>query len=135
MIDKKPIKELISKGIKPADVADVLSCSLVSVYRLKNDSADKCWLQKHPGEPPQTARTPALIKSVKSIIKSNPVRSMRNMAKEAGVSKVTIKKIIKDDLKAKSRARTRPHLITDSDTKIVFQQDRASAHIAKKVQK
>ena len=30
MIDKKAIKELISVGIKPADVANVLSCSLGS---------------------------------------------------------------------------------------------------------
>ena len=39
---------------------------------------------------------------------------MRKIAKEAGVSEGTIRKIIKYNLKAKSRARTRRHLITDS---------------------
>ena len=42
MINKKAIKELISAGMKPADVPNGLSCSLVSVYRLENDSDDKC---------------------------------------------------------------------------------------------
>ena len=54
----------------------------------------------------RTTRTPALIKNIKSKIKSNPIRSMRKMAREAGESEGTIRKIIKDDLKAKSRART-----------------------------
>ena len=36
------------------------------------------------------------------------------MAREAGVNESTIRKIIKDDHKAKSRARTRSLLITDS---------------------
>ena len=35
------------------------------------------------------------------------------MTREARVSEGTIRKIIKDDLKAKSRGRTRYHLITD----------------------
>ena len=99
MIDKRPIKELISAGLKPAHIANVLSCSLTSVYRLKNESDDKCRPHKHPRGHPRTTRTPALTKSVKSKIKSNPKRSMRKMAREAGVSEDPIRKIIKDDLK------------------------------------
>ena len=84
MINKKAIKELISAGIKLEDAPNVLSCSLASIYRLK------------------------------SKIKSKLIRSTRKMAREAGVSKGTIRKIIKDDLKAMSRTRTRHHLITNS---------------------
>ena len=80
---------------------------MASVYRLKNESDDKGRPQKHTGGHPQIARIPAFIKNVKSKIKSDPIRSVRKMAREAGVSEGTIKKIIKDDLKAKSRARTR----------------------------
>ena len=95
MINKKAIKELISAGMKPTDYANVVSCCLASVYRLKNESDDKFRPQKHPGGCPQTARTPTLIESVKSKIKSNAIRSMRKMAREAGVSEGAIRKIIK----------------------------------------
>ena len=81
---------------------------------MKNESDDKCRTKKHPGGCLRTVRIPALIKRFKSKIKINPIRSMRKMAREAGVSEDTIRKIIKDDLKAKSRARTRRHLIIDS---------------------
>ena len=59
---------------------------MVSVYRLKNESDEKFSPQKHPGGQLRSARTLALIKNVKLKIESNSIRSMRKMAREAGVS-------------------------------------------------
>ena len=61
----------------------------------------------------KTVRTSRLIRAVKGSIQCNPVRSMRKMAKELSRSENTNRNVVKYDLKAKSRAKSKRHLITE----------------------
>ena len=49
--------------------------------------------------PPRPIRTPTLIKIIKNKIKKNPKRTVRRLALEANVSRMTIHNILKKDLK------------------------------------
>lgn len=62
---------------------------------------------------PRSARVPRIVAAIKRKIRANPVRSMRKMAKEHGISDFSVRKIVKDDCGAKSRARKKTHMITN----------------------
>lgn len=61
----------------------------------------------------RSTRVPRIVAAIKRKIRANPVRSMRKMAKEHGISDFSVRKIVKDDCGAKSRARKKTHMITN----------------------
>lgn len=113
MIDKYKIYELLCAQKSVAEILDEVKCSKATFYRIKA-LMGKPPIVRKPGQGrKRTVRTSKLIRSIKSKIRRNPVRSMRLMAREAGVSEKTVRRVVKFDLKAKSRVRERRHLITE----------------------
>ena len=62
----------------------------------------------------RSVQTLQLTKAVKGRISRNPVRSIRKMVKELSASEHTIRNVVRKDLKAKSRARIKKHLVSPS---------------------
>lgn len=107
------IRDLSRAQMSKKDIATAVGVSRWTVYRVLNRKGDgQLSPKKKPGRP-RTARTPRVISSIKKKIMRNPVRSMRKMAREAGVSEFTVRKIVKNDCVAKSRARKKTHIITE----------------------
>ena len=48
---------------------------------------------------PRTTRTPAIIQKTKEMFNDDPHRSVRSMAKEFGVSRWSLRRVVKFDLK------------------------------------
>ena len=62
---------------------------------------------------PRIARTSNVMKSVRAKIALKPIRSIRKLAVETNISEISMRRVIKDDLHASSRARVKRHLITE----------------------
>ena len=101
----KRIIDLFCAGTAVSDICQIIGVKKTTVYKVKKRFSDHGQLGRRPGSGGQaTARTKRLIQSIRGKIQRNPVRSMRQMAKEASVSEATVRRIVKYDLKAKSRA-------------------------------
>lgn len=86
-----------------------------TVYRIISKFKTTGSTERLPGQGrKRTARTAANIKAVRERIRRNPVRSMRKIARDLGVSDFTVRNIVKNNLHAKSRARTSKQLISAS---------------------
>ena len=66
-----------------------------------------------------------MITKVKRWIKSNPVRSMRKMASELKISLTSMRRIVQDNLKMKSRARQKVPLLTKLQRDVRLQKAKA----------
>lgn len=102
---------LAQKSVK--EITKIVGCHRSTVHRIKRSLL----AGPHPRKPgsgrPRSARTPGVIRSVKRKITVNPVRSIRKLAKQANISNTSMQRLVKDDLKASSRARVKRHLITN----------------------
>ena len=67
--------------------------------------------------PPRPIRTPTLIKIIKNKIKKNPKRTVRRLALEANVSRMTIHNILKKDLKLYPYKMVKRQLLTEATKK------------------
>ena len=75
------------------------------VNRVRNKLATRGHVKNiHGGGKQRTKRTPKTIRSVKRKICSNPRRSIRKLAIDHKMSKVSIRRLVKNDLGMKSRA-------------------------------
>ena len=103
LLAQKPVKQ----------IAKIVGCHLATVYRIQRSLLDGPRPRKPGSGRPRSARTPKVIRSVRDKVRRNPIRSIRKLAKEAGISKTTMQRLVKDDLKCSSRARVKRHLVTD----------------------
>jgi hypothetical protein len=62
----------------------------------------------------QTARSEANMAKVKARMRKDPFVSMRQMARELNIHKKQVREVVKLDLKAKSRARIKKHLVSQA---------------------
>ena len=95
------VPDLFHAGLTPAKVATQLGISRTTVYKIKKLKVTGKVNRKSGSGRPRTSRTKAIIAKVKQCIKSNPVRSMRN------VSNSSVQRVVKCDLKMKSMARVK----------------------------
>lgn len=107
------VPELLRAGLTPTQIAKQLGISRCAVYKIKTKLRSTGTARRKPGSGrPRSARTKDIINKVKRRIKYNPVRSMTKMASEVNVSPSSVLRIIKKDLKMKSRARVKVPLLT-----------------------
>ena len=112
------IIELIESGVARTEVARRLGVHRSTVYRAERKFNMTGMTSRRSGQGrKRSVRTRGLLKALKGRIQRNPIRSMRQMAKDLNVSERTIRRAIRDDLGAKSRARTAKHLISE-DSKV-----------------
>ena len=111
----KLIIDLAMNGTTPKDTAKMINKPLSIVYTvIKRFQMTGCVKRKPDSGFRRSVRTPQLIKAVKSRIFRNPVRSMKKMAKKLSVSQYNIRNVVSKDLKAKSRARVKKLLVSQS---------------------
>ena len=100
------------------DIANTVKIHRATVYRIINKFKATGTTQRLPGQgQKRTVRTPVAIRAVRERIRRNPVRSMRKVAKDLSISEKTVRRIVKEDLGFKSRARTAKQLIS-AETKV-----------------
>ena len=100
--------ELYKSGSKPTNIAKALNLAPTAVYSIVGRFKKTGQVERKVGSGRKRfVRTQALVQAIRGRIKRNPVRSMRKMARELNVGPTTVRRVVKDDLKAKSRARTK----------------------------
>lgn len=126
------IINLLHVGKTPTEISEALHVNRVTVYKVKNKFNATGSVNRRPGSGRhRSVRTVGMVKSIRSKIRYNPVRSMRRMAREAGVSEKTIRRIVHEDLGAKSRARTKKHLINGQTMVKRFQRSKVLLTVLK----
>src|SRR5258706_4344283 len=99
---------LLHAGKIPNEISKALNVHRVTVYEIRNKFKTTGNVGRKPGSGrPRSARAPVIVKSIRNKIRYNLVGSMRKMAKEARVSEKTVRRIVNEDMGAKSRARTK----------------------------
>lgn len=120
------VPELLRAGLTPTKVATQLGISRCAVYKIKKKLESTGTMQRKPGSGrPRSVRTKSMINKVKRRIQSNPVRSMRKMAKELRVGRSSMQRIVKNDLRMKSRARVKVPLLTKAQRESRLQRSKA----------
>ena len=83
------IVELFKSGKTASDIAKTLNINRMMVWRTLKRFESTGDIVNQPGQGrPRSARTPKLLKSTREKLRRNPRRSLRNLAKEAGVSTI-----------------------------------------------
>ncbi|XP_062541178.1 uncharacterized protein LOC134209203 [Armigeres subalbatus] len=107
------IRDLFHAQMSQKDISIAVGVSRWTVKRVLDREKKGQLSAKVSKGRPRSARVPRVIAAIKRKIRTNPVRSMRKMAKEHGISDFTVRKIVKEDCGAKSRARKKTHMITN----------------------
>ena len=111
---REAIVAALLAGKSNKEVQEELNVSRKTIYNVKRYLKDRGTLARKSGSgTTKKVTTPRLINVVRSRVARNPIRSMRGMARELGVSDFTIRKIVKCNLKSKSFARNQKFLLTD----------------------
>ena len=107
------IMNLLNAGMKPKEVAKACNIHRTTVFRVKAKFRDTGTVKRKEGSGlTRKIRTPQLVNAVKSRISRNPVQLLRKMARNMKVSATTMRRVIKEDLGARSLARTCCSLLT-----------------------
>lgn len=62
---------------------------------------------------PRTVRTPANIKLIRERLRRNPCRTQKKMALQANISRISVNRILKYDLKVKAYSRRKVHYLNE----------------------
>lgn len=110
---REKIAALVSAGEPEKDIIKKLKVSRSTISRVKRRLLEEGHVNRSSGSGRKISVTnTSLINKVKRRIKRNPHLSMRAMASEFNVSDHTIRRIVRDKLGGKSRARTQKFLLT-----------------------
>lgn len=151
-VKRQRILDFLSAGKQPDEVAKAVGVHRATVFRVQARFKATGTINRQIGSGrPRSKRTPAIISAVKARIRRNPIRSMRQMAKDFNMDSKSMRNLIKHDIGARSLARiprplqtlvnkekrlqrckrilsflkNGPHILLFSDEKI-FSVDRAS---------
>ena len=108
---REAILNLARAGKTTKEISVTLNVHRNTVNNVKKLFQATGSVKKRSGGTRRTVRTKNVITKVKNRIRTNPWRSIRKMAKEVGVGKSTMCRIVKEDLHATSRAITTRQLV------------------------
>lgn len=83
----------------------------IKIYKESGETSRKPHRRVRP------VRTRTLIKKTMEKIRRNPARSMNKLAKEASVSRSTMKRVVREDLKLVPFKKSRRHLLSEATKK------------------
>jgi len=116
MSDKSAlIANLHKSGKTAAQIFEILKpfVSRSGVYKVINRfKSTGSYLPKVRSTPPRPVRTKKLVNAIRSKLRRNPQRSARKMAKEAGVSHMTVQNVLKKDLKCRPYKKVKRQLLS-----------------------
>ena len=111
---REQIVALLHEGLSIPDIMTKLSVSRATIFNTKKRLSELGHVKTKPGSGRKpTVTTPRLLANLKARIRRNPIRSMRGMAKEFGISEFTVRSAIKNKIGARSLSRTKRFLLTD----------------------
>ena len=111
---RRTIAELLRAGVNAKAISEQLKVGIASVYRVKSAMKHNGSLGRKSGSGrPRSARTPATVRAVQHKIRRDPNRSIRKLAREHGVSRMAMHKLVTVDLERRSLTRPVRHLITE----------------------
>lgn len=91
---------MLKNGQSRQSIIKALGVSRTFIWRTTKVFKKTGKTTRQPGQGrKQTVRTPKLIKAVSAKIRRNPGRSMRNMAKEYNVSRRSMQRVVREDLR------------------------------------
>ena len=116
------VPDLLCAGLHPTAISKQLGIARQTVYNIKKKLECSGTIQRKPGSGrKRSARTKPNINKIKQRVTTNPVRSMRKMAKELKISASSVGRIVSRDLKMKSRARTKVPLLPEAQKDVWVQ--------------
>ena len=100
------IVERMEAGDSPTEISKRFGIACKTVYSAKNIyEATGDFKKRVKGGAQRKVRTKQLVQSTKKKIDRNPTRSIWRMATDASMFNTTMRRVIRDDLKMKSRAK------------------------------
>ena len=126
------VLELLSRQKSPTSIARDLGISRQAVYNIKKRFDNRGTVKRKPGSGrKRSVRTKAMVKAVKGRILRNPVRTIRGIARDMNVHETAVRRAVKFDLGAKSRARRKKHLINNNTKAKRLERSKALLNVMK----
>lgn len=133
MDKREAIVKALNAGKTSKVIQDELKVSRKLIYNVKIALKERGNVRQKPGSGrPVSVATNRLVNLVRSRLARNPIRSMRGMAREVGVSEFTIRKVVKERLGTRSLARTPNFLLTDRLKGLRLERSRRILNVLKK---
>ncbi|EYC45449.1 hypothetical protein Y032_0427g1267 [Ancylostoma ceylanicum] len=97
--DHRAVVAMQKRGTSVSEISKRLKLHREQVHRVISGFGETGGFEKCPsGRPDRTARTPVLRNAVKSKLRRNPERSIRQLAKNHKISRLTMRRLIRVDL-------------------------------------
>ncbi|EYC42167.1 hypothetical protein Y032_0541g3201 [Ancylostoma ceylanicum] len=98
LADHTAVVAMRKRGSSVSEILKTLKLHRELVYRVISRFSGTGGIGSHPrGRPDRTARTPAFRSAVKSKLRRNPERSIRQLTKNHKMSRSTMRGLIRDD--------------------------------------
>lgn len=104
-------------GKKPMEIFKLIKCLGASrnfvYYTLRRYRETSSIDDRQRSGRPRSIRTPANIKLIRERVRRNPCRTQKKMALQANISRISVNRILKYDLKLKAYSRRKVHYLND----------------------
>ena len=111
------VVSLFKAGKKPMDIFREVKTFGVSrnfvYYTIKRYKETSSMQDRQRSGRPRSVRTPANIKIIRERLRRNPCRTQKKLALQTNISRVSINRILKYDLKVKAYSRRKVHYLND----------------------
>lgn len=114
---RSTVISLKKAGKKPMEIFRQIKCLGASrnfVYYTLKRYKDTCSLDDRPRSGrPRSVRTAANIKLIRERLRRNPCRTQKKMALQTNISRISVNRILKYDLKVRAYSRRKVHYLND----------------------
>ena len=111
---REAVVAFLQSGSSVQAIQKKLGVSRATIFNIKKRLKVEGHVKRKSGSgAATTVATPSLVSKIRNRIRTNPVRTMRGMARELGVSEHTVRNVVKKKLGARSLARTKKFLLSD----------------------
>jgi inhibitor of nuclear factor kappa-B kinase subunit alpha len=126
------IIDLVNAGEAIPDISQKLNVPKTTIYyHIRKFKKTGSTARTHGSGKKRTKRTWRTIRMVSTRIKKDPFKSIRQIAREVGIEEKTARMICKQDVKVKSRARVKKHLINQVSKEKRLERSRKLLNILK----
>ncbi len=109
------VLKMINRGYSQAAIIKALGVSHTFIWCTKKVFMETGSTSRRPGQGhKRTARTPQLVKALSAKIRRNPACSMNRLAEEHNVSRVTMQRVVKEDLRMQPYKHQKKQLLSEA---------------------
>lgn len=113
---RRMIVRLLARGEAPADIAANLGVGKSTVYRIRvklKDADEEAVIRRKPHERSRPIRTAELVSDARQSVENDANTSISCLARDAGVSRRTMQRLVHEDLGMKSYRMEQRQLLSD----------------------